>query len=89
MPGPAAAAQDEEGFVPIPQRYWDRIPPQCQARYVRICFAPRGIPANLRERSVAALRDQAPKLTLEDIIELARINSREYQAQKETLYRAA
>lgn len=35
------------------------------------------------------LRDTSARLTLEDIVYLATINSREYQTQKETLYRAA
>ena len=36
-----------------------------------------------------ALRDQSPRLALEDIINQALLNSREYQAAKEQLYRAA
>ncbi|KKK83307.1 hypothetical protein LCGC14_2794700, partial [marine sediment metagenome] len=37
----------------------------------------------------AARRDPSPRLALEDIIDLTLINSREYQTQKETLYRVA
>ncbi len=37
----------------------------------------------------AELREQAHRLSLDEIIELALLNSREYQTQKETLYRAA
>lgn len=75
--------------VPLPRSYWESIPPECLARmfefksvrdeYVRTYGAP---PKQTQ-------LDDSPKLTLEDIVDLTMLNSRELQDQKETLYQVA
>ena len=76
--------------ITIPPSAWEAVPPSCLGRvlefqnlrdeYARARFGQPPAPAEL---------DSSPKLTLEEIVCLALLNSREYQTAKEELYRAA
>ena len=79
-----------EGLLnPIPKNAWTAIPTQCRTRMFEF--------DTLREEfrrtwSTDPPPDQLAKgqrLSLEDIIHLTLLNSREYQTQKENLYRVA
>jgi hypothetical protein len=74
---------------PIPASYWDAIPRPCLARMLEF----ESIRSEYRDQYGAEappqLRDASPRLTLERIVATASINSREFQAARETLYRAA
>ncbi|MCA9140612.1 MAG: hypothetical protein KDB00_27760, partial [Planctomycetales bacterium] len=75
--------------VPLPPSYWESIPPECLSRM----FAFKSVRDEYARTYGAApkqsQRDGSPKLTLEDIIDLTLLNSRELQTQKETLYQVA
>ncbi|MEZ6137295.1 MAG: TolC family protein [Pirellulaceae bacterium] len=76
--------------VPLPPDAWQTLPTQClqrmlefdsvrqEAEYTRQNFEQ----FQLAENDT----DDAPKMTLEDVIDLALLNSREYQTQKEILF---
>ena len=87
---------------PIPARSWNAIPPQCLSRMLEFArvrdeyqrmleFAGAGEEYQEQDqpKPLAELRDPSRKLTFNEIVELALLNSREYQTQKEQLYSAA
>jgi hypothetical protein len=91
-PSAEAAAPAEEEVLPvqpIAPPYWDAIPPQCLARMLEF----ESVRAEYHRRFGAdppeALLDRSPRLGLEDLVALGLLNSREYQSQKESLYRVA
>ena len=76
-------------LVPLPKSYWESIPPECLSRM----FAFKSV-RDEYERTYGvppdeSQRDNSPKLTLEDIIDLTLLNSRELQTQKERLFQVA
>jgi len=92
---PAPYADTEEGLTiqPIPHDYWKALPRTCMSRMLEFQSV-REEYRRTREAYPEAdppetLRDRSRKLTFDDIVELAYLNSREYQTQKETLYSAA
>ena len=91
-PGTRMKTEDVAGglrVVPIPPSAWEAIPPACLARMFEFERVRQEWERTYGTAPSDLAADGAPRLTLEDIVELALINSREYQAQKETLYRAA
>ena len=85
----AQSDSDEVRVPPIPIESWNAIPQSClkrmldfdtirkEAEYTQEAFG----------TAVQVQRDaEIPKLTLRDIIDIAVINSRDYQTQKESLY---
>ena len=74
---------------PVPTSYWDAIPRPCLARMLEF----ESVRAEYRDQYDASppaeVLDHSPRLSLEDIVKGALLNSREYQSQKERLYRAA
>jgi outer membrane protein TolC len=74
---------------PIPNSYWQALPPQCVSRMLE--FASVGIEYRREYESAPApeLLDQSRKLDLDEIVEFGLLNSREFQTRKETLYQAA
>ncbi|MBM3999815.1 MAG: hypothetical protein FJ297_09810 [Planctomycetes bacterium] len=90
-PVPSARGADDSAtrVPPLPAETWDNLPGACLRRMFEFASV-----RTERERSQGAgagaeRRDDAPRLTFENIVELARINNRDYQTQKENLYRAA
>ena len=73
---------------PIPKSYWEAIPAQCLARMMEFESV---IEENVRQYQTPPedQGSQGKRLSLRNIVELAQMNSRDYQAQKESLYRAA
>ncbi len=86
---PYAETQVGLTIQPIPRSYWDAIPPLCLSRMLEFKSVREEYRRTYKNEAPEQLRDQAPKLTFPDIIALARLNSREYQSQKETLYSTA
>lgn len=74
---------------PIPKSYWKDLPAGCVSRMMEF----DSVIEEYRKRHGAAppddLRDHAQRLSLKRIIHVALIESREYQSEKEQLYRAA
>ncbi len=90
----ATTTEDEDGprISPIPPDAWENIPIACRSRMFDFQSLRRE--ASLTDKkydsSVGDLKtSEAPRFTLRQIIELALLNSREYQSQKESLYRVA
>ncbi|MDV6034387.1 MAG: hypothetical protein F9B45_30695 [Phycisphaera sp. RhM] len=79
-------------IVPIPQQFWEQLPETCVPRMlefesVRKEFR-RSYP-DVTSNGLKGLLSDAPRLTLPMITELATLNNRAIQTQKERLYRAA
>lgn len=93
LPSPAEDANDladeELDIVPIPAEVWNNLPLNVLERMFEFASIRDEYEKTFQELPSDELRDQSPRLSLDDIIELALINSREYQAQKENLYRVA
>lgn len=74
---------------PIPADAWESLPPQCLRRMLEFEHIREEYQRSFHRPFDPQLLDPAQRVTLENILELALINSREYQLQKEALYRAA
>jgi len=74
---------------PIPKAYWEALPPGCFSRMVEFESVRDEYRRPFHADPPAESRDASPRLGLEEVIDLALLNSREYQAQKEALYRTA
>jgi len=92
------AAQNELGAgseafeidpVTIPPSAWESIPRECRARMFEFESVLAEYESSYGQRPSSAEFDNAPRLNLTDIVVLALLNSREYQTQKELLYRVA
>lgn len=92
------AAQNEIGATPetfeiepvtIPPSAWESIPPECRIRMFEFESVLVEYENSYGRRPAGDEFDEAPRLNLADIVVLALLNSREYQAQKELLYRVA
>ncbi len=85
----ATTPDDDLRLTPVPRAAWEEVPQSCKLRM----FEFESIREEYRrtfEQSPSDYGDESGKaLALEDIVELALLNSREYQTQKETLYRTA
>ena len=80
---------EELRVQPLPKERWDVLPHSCLRRMFEFESARDEYEFTYGRQPSEQFADAAPRLTLEDIVYLASINSREYQTQKETLYRAA
>ncbi|NQU23201.1 MAG: TolC family protein [Candidatus Nealsonbacteria bacterium] len=76
-------------LVPIPKAVWESLPSSCLPRMFEFESVREEYHRTFKSDPADSLRDSSQRLALEDIIELALINSREYQAQKEALYQTA
>ncbi|MEZ6115391.1 MAG: TolC family protein [Pirellulaceae bacterium] len=74
---------------PIPEDYWAEVPIQCLRRMIEFDTVIAEYKDTFTDEPSDALFDDSPRLSLEDIIELTLLNSRELQSQKEALYRSA
>ncbi|MDA7657167.1 TolC family protein [Verrucomicrobia bacterium] len=74
---------------PIPKSYWGNLPAGCISRMVEFDSVIEEYRKRHGVAPSAELRDQADRLSLKWIIQVALIESREYQSEKEGLYRAA
>lgn len=75
--------------VTIPPSAWESIPPACRARMFEFESVVAEYETSYAQRPASQEFDNAPRLNLTDIVVLALLNSREYQTQKESLYRVA
>ena len=93
MTGSVAPLGDDSGdelrVLPIPRDVWQSIPANCLTRMLEFLSVRNEYEKSWKQAPDESLRSSAPRLALEDILELAQINSRRLQTQKETLYRAA
>jgi outer membrane protein TolC len=79
----------ETTIVPIPASAWENIPLSCRRRMHDFERIRREYELTYGRTMDESEVDPAPRLTLEDIIDLVSINSRDYQSQKELLYQVA
>lgn len=75
--------------VTIPPSAWESIPPECRLRMFEFESVLAEYENSFSSRPEFDQFDDSPKLNLTDIVVLALLNSREYQTQKESLYRVA
>jgi len=76
-------------LVPVPERVWDSLPASCLTRMLEFQSVRGEFHRTYGKEPPAAKRDPSRRLALEDIVDLALLNSRQYQAQKEQLYSVA
>lgn len=89
----SSSEEREEAFTltinPIPAEVWESLPASCVQRMLEFDTV-RGEYWLTYEKTVTEEQlDPSRRLTLENILELALINNRDYQTRKETLYRTA
>ena len=86
-------ASDEQPLVgAIPPASWNDIPVNCRRRMFEFASLRREALLTFEQfnQDVLLLESETiPRLTLPDIIDLALLNGREYQTQKESLFRVA
>lgn len=89
---PADSADRDAGglrIVPIPQATWEDIPDVCLPRMIEFASVREEYQRSYAAPVPANLASDAPRLSLPNVMELALINSREYQTRKEILYQVA
>lgn len=86
--GSESATEDLQ-LAPIPPNIWDSLPAGCRRRMFEFASIREEYQRTFGRELEAAQRDPSPRLALEDVVDLAAINSREYQTEKEKLYRTA
>lgn len=82
-------SMEELRILPIPQATWQSLPEGCLRRMLEFASVREEYRRSFEREPGDDLRDRSQRLSLEDIMELALINSREYQTRKERLYVAA
>lgn len=80
---------EELQILPIPQPIWQSLPDQSLKRMFEFASVREEYRRSFDQAPRDEQRDRSQRLALEDIVELALINSREYQTQKERLYLTA
>ncbi len=79
----------EAQIAPIPEFIWQSLPDSSSRRMFEFESVREEYERTFGQEPTPEQRDASPRLSLEDILHLAGINSREYQRQKEILYLAA
>ncbi|MCA9052246.1 MAG: hypothetical protein KDA75_00340 [Planctomycetaceae bacterium] len=73
----------------VPGAAWDSVPPECRQRIFDFSGIRQQYEETFGKQPPIEERDDSLRLRFEDVLYLAMLNSREYQAQKEQLYRVA
>jgi hypothetical protein len=76
-------------FQPVGRAYWADVPNQCVARMLDFPSARDEYRQSFGKAPRQELLSTAPRMTFYDLFELALLNSRAYQLEKESLYEAA
>jgi hypothetical protein len=84
-----ALGADGLRIVPIPAETWELIPDVCLPRMLEFESMRTEYRRTFNRDVPQSLVSDAPRLTLPNVVELALINSREYQTSKEVLYQTA
>ncbi|MCC6510139.1 MAG: TolC family protein [Pirellulaceae bacterium] len=90
-PGPAPARSNNSmvNKVTVPEKAWEVLPQTCLERMLEFPSLREEYAQTFTGTQFDSANDQTRRLTLANLMELATINSREYQARKEILFRAA
>jgi outer membrane protein TolC len=94
LPAPGSAPPPDSldgqpSLAPVPASAWEDIPKSCKPRMFEFESIREEFQRTYGHAPGNEELSTSKALALEDIVELALLNSREYQTQKETLYRAA
>lgn len=96
--GPASAQSSQEPMqsnsvpinkVTIPAQAWDVLPTNCLDRMLEFESLQQEYAQTFPDSGLEPTNAQVRRLTLANLMELATINSREYQTRKEALFRTA
>ena len=74
---------------PVPQDAWQSLPASCLQRMLEFETIRSQYSRSFQVDVTEQLLDPAPRVNLENILEIALINNREYQTRKEQLYASA
>lgn len=96
-PEPVAATELLDSFgtefviriPPVPTEAWQSLPDACLQRMLEFATVRTEFEKTFGQAVTEAQLDSAQRVTLENVLEIALINSREYQLRKEALYRTA
>ncbi len=83
------SANSNSFYRPIPQQAWQSIPESCLSRMLEFSSIRTEYAQSFPEADLSNLNSGEKRLTLANLMELANINSREYQVAKESLFRAS
>ena len=86
---PEPCQEEEQPEPVVDRRSWETLPRSGVRRMLEFESVRQEYVKTFGSEPPPELSDTAQRLTLEDILYLASLNSREYQVQKENLYRAA
>lgn len=75
--------------VPIEHRFWDNIPAQCVSRILDFASVRDEYQLSYGASPPSDLRSTTPRATFDDLFQLALLNSRAYQLEKERLYQTS
>ena len=87
--GTSLAGQSVLRIVPIRESAWQSIPQNCLVRAIEFDSVREEYRKTFGTDPDESLQDNAERLALEDLVQLGVTHSREYQTEKERLYRAA
>ena len=73
----------------IDQRFWEDVPNQCLTRMLEFPSVQDEYRKTFQRDPPPELLSKAPRMSFQDLFELAQLNSRAYQREKELLYEAA
>lgn len=85
----AAPRSDDVLLAPIPTDAWEAIPPSCLVRMFEFSSLREEYRESFERPPPADVAVSGQRLSLEEIVHLTLLNSRDYQAEKESLYRTA
>ncbi|MFO1065475.1 MAG: hypothetical protein U0892_16540, partial [Pirellulales bacterium] len=88
-PGAAQTVQVDTAQLVVPQKAWNVLPQTCIDRMLEFPSLRNEYATSFEGVRVEELVPERRRLSLPNLMELALINSREYQLRKETLFRAA
>jgi len=80
---------EELRILPIPATIWESLPGGCVRRMLEFASVREEYRRSFEREPSDDLRDRSQRLSLEDILQVALINSRDYQLRKERLYQVA
>jgi outer membrane protein TolC len=86
-----AGASNEFDITPVvtPRSAWESLPAACRSRMFEFESVRKEYEDSYGVAPSTTELDNSPRLSFDDILRLAFLNSREYQTQKEQLYRVA
>ncbi len=85
----ASDTSEEARIQAVKPMFWEEVPDYCRARMLEFDSIQKEYRKTFGRPVTPNLLDDSPRLNFDEIFEVALLNNRDYQTQKESLYRAA